>query len=458
MSLFLILSFICFLLFIHNSHYDAISRGILYFFVSSWHICLIGAILSTDIFYPIHRFNILLLWAGMLCFVIGFNRITIKRALYDNKSFNYLESQISKILSNKLLLVVFTVFAVYMGWCYVKFFAQIQAMGMVGNLRSDYFNSSDELYGPVFRILQGFLFSPGVLVLSALLCYSLLRKRGLITLILALGLLLYHSLGGGRVGYIAMIVDVVLIYFIFFSKNNKIKFKFKWLITGFVTLALLFVIITFVTSMRNGAFEGFNTETFEKGREESSAQVKLYSFGPIVAFDCALTNESFIKKVGGYTYGGMLFGPLLYLYRNVTVNMLHMPDFEQPYIRVAKVQQDTQFLIGPGINWNALYTWNLNFYVDFGIIGILLLNYIIGLWFKSVIKMFYRNTTVSAFLLICIMFRLMVFGLTNTTFNDFMLWVLIFALYYSHKQEKRVMARQNKLRVNNAKNPALCRL
>ena len=457
MVVFLLLSFILFLLFIHNSKSDVISKGVLYVFVCSWHICILGATLSTDIFYKIHSLNILLLWAGMLCFVLGFNQIKIRKSLYANKSFDYLENRLSSLLNNKLAIVAIAIFAIYMGYCYVNFFAQIQAMGMVGNLRSDYFNSSDELYGPLFRILQGFLFAPGILVLSALLCYSLLRNRGLITIILILGLLLYHSLGGGRVGYIAMFVDAVLVYFIFFTKNNKIRINFKWILFGCVTLALLFVIITFVTSMRKGAFEGFTTETFEEGKEESLDQVKLYSFGPIVAFDHALTNDVFIKKAGGHTYGGLLFGPFLYLYRNVTVNMLHMPDFEQPYIRVAKVQQDTQFSIGPGIEWNALYTWNLNFYVDFGIIGIFLLNFIIGLWFKSLIKMFYKNPTVSAFLLISILFRMMVFGLLNTTFNDFMLWVLIFALYYFHKQEKKVMVRQNILRVTNTTNTALCR-
>ncbi len=457
MVVFLLVSFILFLLFIHNSKSDVISKGVLYVFVCSWHICILGATLSTDIFYKMHSFNIMLLWVGMLCFVLGFNHIKIKKSLYDNNRFNYLENRLSCLLSNKLVIVAISIFTIYMGYCYVNFFAQIQAMGMVGNLRSDYFNSSDELYGPMFRILQGFVFPPGVLVLSALLCYSLLRKRCLGTVILAFGLLFYHSLGGGRFGYVAMMIDAVLVYFMFFSINNKIRIKFKWILFGCVTLALLFIIITFVTSMRKGGFDGFTIETYEEGKEESLDQVKLYSFGPIVAFDHALTNDVFINKAGGHTYGGLLFGPFLYLYRNVTVNMLHMPDFEQPYMRVAKVQQDTQFSIGPGIEWNALYTWNLNFYVDFGIIGIFLLNFIIGLWFKSLIKMFYKNPTVSAFLLISILFRLMVLGLMNTSFNDFMLWVLIFALYYFHKQEIKVMVRQNVLRVTNATNTALCR-
>lgn len=457
MALLLILSFILFFLFIHNANYDAISKGILYVFVSSWHICLLGAILSTDIFYKLHNINIIVLWLGMLCFVLGFNRIKIKKSLYSSKRYDYLENRLSGILNNKIVIAILLVFCIYMGWCYTHFFAQIQAMGMVGSLRSDYFNSSDELYGPMFRILQGFVFSPGVLVLSALLCYSLLRKRCLATIILAIGLLCYHSLGGGRFGYVAMMIDAVLVFFIFFPKNNKIRIRFKSLLYGGITIAALFVIITFVTSMRHGSFEGFNSETFQEGKEESVDQVKLYSFGPIAAFDYALANEAFMNKVGGHTYGGLLFGPILYLYRNVSVNMLHFSDFEQPYMRVAKVQQDTQFSIGPGIDWNALYTWNLNFYVDFGLIGIIVLNYIIGLWFKSIIKMFYKNTTVSAFLLICILFRLMVLGLMNTTFNDFMLWVLILALYYFHKQEKRVMARQNKLSVNSATTPVLYR-
>ena len=435
--LLLLSSFICFLLYIFHSKNDAISRGILYVFVTGWHICLIGAVLSTDIFYDFHSINIILLWAGMFCFVFGFSYIRIDKSLFANICFDRLESGISKILSNKLVFVAFAVFAIYMGWCYVNFFEKIQAMGMIGDLRSDYFNSSDELYGPLFKFLQGFLFSPGVLVLSALLCYSLLRKKSLVTLILALGLMLYHSLGGGRFGYVAMIIDVIIVFVIFSSQNNKIRIRSKSLVFGGLTLVALFVIITFVTSMRKGTFDGFNSRTFEEGQQETLQQIRLYSFGPIAAFDQALTNESFITKAGGYTYGGLLFGPLLYLYRNVSVNILHMPDFDQPYLRVAKVQQDTKVFIGPGTDWNALYTWNIGFYADFGIIGIFVLNFLLGFWFKSIVKMFYKHSTVSAFLLICILFRLMVFGLMNTSFNDFMLWVLILALYYCHKREKK---------------------
>lgn len=437
MVLFLIVSIIVFFLAIRSLVPDVLSRGILYVFVGWWHFVMIGALLSSDVLYSPNASSIFILWIGVLTFSMGFISQKIPRVLWGNCSYSYLETRLSNILNNKLFILALIAFAVYMVWCYTKFFAQIQALGVVGNMRASYFDSNSDFYGPYFQLLQGVIFKPLVYVLAALLCYSLLRKRNFICLLLLIALFFYHSLGGGRFGYVLMIVNVLVVYLLFYSKNNRIVIKFKTYLIVAVTTLVLALMLTVVTSMRHGTFDGFNKTTIENGWTENSQQIRLYCFGPVIAFDQALKNDWFINKAGGHTYGGLIFGPLIYLYRNVTVYFFGMPDFQQPYIRVSQdVQQDTEILIGPSKEWNALYTWNIDFYADFGILGIIIINFLVGFWFRSIIKMFYKKPTVSAFVLICVLESLTFFSVFNTTFNDFMLWVLIFGMYFTHKHEK----------------------
>lgn len=437
MVLFLTVSVFIFFVAIKSLVHDVLSRGILYVFVGWWHLSMIGALLSKEILYTPSALSIFILWIGVLSFCLGYIFRKIPISLYANYSNLYLEKRLNIILNKKILWLVLIVFAIYMIWCYTQFFAQIEAYGIVGDMRSSYFDSDSEIYGPYFHKLQGFIFKPAVYILEAFFAFCLLRKRNLICLLLLVALFFYHSLGGGRFGYVLMIVNVLVVYLIFYSKNNKLVIRFKTYVALALGTLLLALILTFVTSMRHGSFEGFTKATIENGWEDNSEQIILYNSGPIAAFDQALKNDWFINKAGGHTYGGLMFGPLIYLYRNVSVFLLGMPDFEQPYIRVSQnVQQDTKIKIGPSQYWNALYTWNIDYYADFGFLGIFFLNFLVGFWFRSIIKMFYKKPTVSAFVLICVLESLVLFSIFNTTFNDFILWVLILALYFAHRHEK----------------------
>lgn len=437
MVLFLTVSVFIFFVAIKSLVHDVLSRGILYVFVGWWHLSMIGALLSKDILYTPTDLSVFILWLGVLSFCLGYIVQKIPRYLWSNYSCIYLEKKLNKILDNKLFWLILIAFAIYVIWCYTQFFAEIQLHGVVGDMRQSYFDSDNDFYGPRFHILQTFLFKPAVYVLAALFCYSLLRKRNIACLLLLVALFFYHSLGGGRFGYVLMIINLLVVYLLFYSKDNKIVVKFKTYIILAVGILVLALLLTIVTSMRHGSFDGFNKTTIEDTWDDNSEQIRLFNSGPVVAFDQALKNDWFINKAGGHTYGGLLFGPLIFLYRNVSVSFLGMPDFEQPYIRVSQnVQQDTFIKIGPSQEWNALYTWNIDFYADFGIIGIIFMNFIIGFWFRSIIKMFYKKPTASAFLLMCILESLVLFSVFNTTFNDFILWVLIIGLYIIHRQTK----------------------
>ena len=453
-TIFLFLSYLIFSFLIRSFFKDTLSRVVILVFVSYWHINMLGAKMSNDILDEVNDSTIFVLWLAVIMFVIGFASLQIPRLLYISKNYNYLETKINKLLDNKKLLVLLSVFAIYMVWCYQRFYTQIEMSGIVGNLRSAYYSSDIDIYGPRFALIKTFLLSPGEFVLSALLCYCLLRKRGIICLILLIGLFCYHSLAGGRFGYVLMIIDIIIVYVLFSLKRNNLTIKIKYVFYSLILVFSLFLVLTVVTSMRKGVFEGFKMKTIVVANEETSHEIRTYNFGPIIAFDKAIDNNSFINKIGGYTYGGLSLGPLIYLYRNVSVNIFRMNDFEQPYERVARVQQDTQIKIGPSQYWNALYTWNISFFADFGFFGIFFFNFIIGVWLRSIIRLFYRCPTISSFLLICIVFRIVVWSVFNSSFNSLMLWVLIGALYYFHFQEKRLLI-LSKIHVKNATNSDL---
>lgn len=437
MELFLLVSALLYFIFIRGSRMDVLSRGILYVFVGYWHFILIGALMSNDILFPPRYSSVFILWIAMTVFVVGFCSLHISQKLWIKVNYTGLESTIVKLLNNKVLILLMIAYALYMLWCFRRFFVQVEMMGIVGDLRGEFFDSQNtDLYGSTFNTLRSWVLEPVDYILSALMCYCFLKYRKPVSLLILSGLFFYNSLAGGRFGYLRMIVSVVVVFLLFYTKSNRIKFRFRSILVGLVGGCAIFILLTFVTTLRKGTFDGFNMQTIEDGLEMSINDVRAYNFGPVVAFDKALENDSFKRRAGGYKYGGNTFGALVNIYWMISRHMFG-DDFEQPYIGVSKAQQDTKISIGPERHsWNALYTWNIGFYIDLSYFGIIMFNFLIGLWMRSVIRMFYRKPTLSSFILLCTLFRLVVWSVFNTTFNSLSMCLMIVFLYYFHKREK----------------------
>jgi len=399
-----------------------------------WHGSILGALLSEGLLFSVRDTTVLLLLSGVITFVLGFGLVRINKPVYTKSNLDNLDARIERITKNKVILVIVGIFAAYMLYCYLRFFAILQVAQSAAEIRGEYFDPTSELYGPRFHFLNTYFFTPGVVVLSGLMCYCLLRRRCFLLVLMLIGLVAYHSLGGGRFGYVLMFVCVYVVWALYNNKY-KVEIKYKTILVLLLAFAVGYTGLAFVTGLRMDGFSGFNLEALADGSEELNEHLQTYMAGPIVAFDQGITNDSFIRAAGGYKYGQYLLNPI-YNIISLLQKFAGGSGLDLPIAQVAEAQQNTKIDIGPGILHNALYTWDISFYVDFGAIGVIVMNFIVGVWIRSVFKMFYKKPTLSAYLIICQIAQICILSTFNASWYSLMTAVLIVFLYITHKHER----------------------
>ena len=440
MSLFIVLSLFVFLVSIYTCKMDFLSKVFISIFVAIWHVCIWGALISEGLFYKLHISSVLLLWGGVLMFMIGFRIRPISKSVYLNSRLDNLDVRVGSFLENKAVRLIIIAFAVYMTVCFLRFFTTLQIAQTAAEIRGEYFDPTSELYGSLFHLLNTYFFKPGVVVLSGLMCYSLLRRRNVQCYIILVALLAYHTLGAGRFGYVQMFISVIIVWALYKRRINKTEFRVKRKRTLWLVLFLVFlgyVCLALVSGLRIEGYKGSIYNSFVEGVIVLNMHMQTYLFGPIVAFDQGIIDGQFINSIGGYMNGQYFLNPLfniLSLFQKLTGQAA----MELPIAQVAKAQQDTNIVIGHEVSINALYTWNIAYYVDFGVIGVLLMNFFIGMWIRSVFKMFYKKPTISAFLLICQIVQVCFFSTFNSSWYSLMTFVLIVILYWTHKKERMI--------------------
>ena len=434
MELLVIISLVITVLFTRYYIKDPLSKVFLYIFLVMWHGSILGALLDEELFYNVRDSTILLLLGGVILFVFGFSRVKINKQTYTNCNLENLDFQIERITKNRILLVIVGIFAVYMVYCFLRFFAILQIAQSAAEIRGEYFDPTSQLYGPRFHFFNTYFFTPGIVVLSGLMCYCLLRKRCLLFILMLICLVAYHSLSGGRFGYVLMFVSVYVVWALYNNKY-KIEIKLKTVLVLAMALALGYICLAFITGLRLDGFSGFSIEALADGVEGLNEHLKIYISGPIVAFDQGLTNDSFVRAAGGYKYGQYLLNPIFNII-SLLQKFVGGAGLDLPIAQVAEAQQNTKIEIGPEMTYNALYTWDISFYVDFGVLGVLVMNFIVGAWIRSVFKMFYKKPTLSAYLIICQIAQICILSTFNACWYSMMTFILILFLYFTHKYER----------------------
>ena len=373
---------------------DALSRLVLLIFGSFWIFSLIGSQFQIQGLYLPQDSTILICLLGVLFFTIGFLSVNITTGNIAYYNPRVLNASINGLLNNiifKLSLVISTLFILsqdIMMYNVIIIKAAMSASELRGSVYGD-----DSIYSPLLRITQGLYFCWYIPIIRALFCYSLFFKRDRYTLLMFLLLFGYTALDAGRFGFIRALIPIIAVIGLFQYVGRKLQLQKsqKRILWYIFSVAFFFVFMTSMFRMSQQSFKG----NVEEGWTTTINHISSYSIGPIVAFDQQI-HSNFVNNIGGYGYGSISLWPFITPYYRFQSGYKGInPNF----VKFREESEENRIIIGDNMAWNGLYTWNLNFYSDGGILGVILLNFLFGFLMRFCIKWIYRQETVYSFIL-----------------------------------------------------------
>lgn len=363
---------------------DGLSRRLLYLYFGYWLVALILADMRISGLDYTSNYALLLLCINVFSFTIGFFLYKIRPS--NKISVNQVGVAVEELMSKsyfKTLLIGCTVLALFL---FSIYFQRIMFYQSIYDVRSDYYEN--ELYGGWFQYLRYFLLWPLAMVVIPVFAYSLFYKRNIYTLIMAIYLVAYESLSGGRGGYVTIITGFVFVIYCVFNAVKKNNLRSNVILASSVFALLLIVFLT--TAGRMGIVDS-SKNTVKEGMDETIYQIGIYTAAPIVAFDYSIKNN-YSGRIGGLKYGKLSLSSVEELY-NLLGSRLGMTISMKDVQKMVSIKQSDFIVVGNNesitSHYNALYTAVLWFYLDFGVFGVVFIPFLLGILVRWVILQTY---------------------------------------------------------------------
>lgn len=407
---------------------DSLSKGLITVYIVEWWYSIYVSRLQLWGMRPIDEGVTWLLILHVVTFLLGFMFIANrnKSIVSSQTTVNTIEANIKHFLSNKWFIVVLLISTVYVLGKFAIFYQQVVLLNAIGDLRDSYY--SGDMYGNEFELVQAFLLSPMDIICAVLWAYSLFRHRNWVFLVMTVFLFANNSLVGGRVGYLIIGFMLPLIMILL---GIRIR-KYLPALTGL--LIVVYLIISFITAARFGGSGELSFDNIvNNGVEETNKQIVTYSVGPVAAFNVSL-DQDFARQLGGYKNGAIVGASFVHL-TYIIMNKLGKP-FRQPFLDYSERIQDEYINIGSG-QWNALYTSVNVYYLDSGIIGVILYPFLFGFLFCLIIKLLLKTQSIWHFFLLGFMCRMVFFSICNYGFTSGFTLIMVLAFYFLGKRKKK---------------------
>lgn len=363
---------------------DGFSRRLLYLYLGYWFLALFFAVIQISGLNYTSNYSLVLLCINVLTFFGGFHAIRINdRRAISIKQFGVLVEKLMQSPIFRYLLLGCTVLVLYL---FSIYFQRIMFYQSIYEVRDEYFEN--DLYGAWFTYLDSFLLWPLAMLTIPVLGYSIIYKRNFYTFVIALYLLVYESLSGARGGYFAIILGLIFVLYCLFNTIKRNNPKTIAILSSFIFIILFIVFLT--TAGRQGTI-GTSRDVVKEGVESTIYQVGVYTAAPVVAFDHSIKNQ-YSERIGGLKYGKLTLSSVTELY-NLFGSRVGLAIPMNDLRKLVSIKQSEFIVVGKEeeitSHYNALYTAALWFYLDFGILGVLFIPFILGLLVRWIIKQTY---------------------------------------------------------------------
>lgn len=394
------------LLLIERYNVNIIARRISMFLIFLW-ILLIGvSSFNPYNLYPVTDRTYLLCLLFVISFTIGItfthNKTTIR--LPDSYS-NQATLNIDRIIENKVFIFIsiFCVLFLFYAFSQTKVALVSQSVAELRNGGGqDYLWHGNSLLGLTYNLIVVPFSSLSHILLAFIILFR--RKKIFLLTLCTLNILLSASINNGRGVLITVIVYMFFILYCcpFFTKGKNIKSNAWTLILTIMVLLGIFAIVSFMTAQRMYGVDEFNTENISMGLEVLGKHIITYFVGPLRSLDYAFENDYF-HELGYPTYGQSTFG-FVFGFIDLFLSKIGLDITFANEVIYHKLQHEWIWI---GINTNFAYTAIFNFYIDFGIIGVLFLPALFGSIIKRICNSYLHYPNPITFLLLGYLFEIL---------------------------------------------------
>ncbi len=398
---------------------DSPSYKIILCFISYWFVSILMALSRVYGLRDISDFTLAAMVIGVLCFSFGYMSVNCR---YNEGSIKKIPLQIDRLVENKVFLFfLLSLSAIVLSYI-LAFAAEILFYQSLSEVRTEYYGH--EMYGPFFGQINAFLLQPFSIICLPVFAYQLLYKRDWKCIIVAFYLLAYYTLGAGRIDYVRIVLALVFLLFVFKTEQ---KTKKKTIVTVTLFSLAIFFLLVIISAGRKGEV-GLSKDVISTGVEVASEHMVMYSAGPIAAFDYAVENN-YLDQLGGFQHGNLTLTSVIKAI-NLFSSRLGITLSASLDTFVETKQENFISIGGDYNNWNALYTSNLFYYLDFGLFGIIALSFIMGLLFRGLIKLMYKFGTVQLFIIVNYLFFSVFCSVLDFYFRDPYVFLLFLILLF----------------------------
>lgn len=441
-AVFVLLSFL-----IKNKIHDRISRLLIFVYVIYWCLSLLVTRLNFMNFYAVHDDTYWILLAHVITFVCGYLLI---RPAYRPTSFltskgNVASVNISIVINNWFFRVVFFISLFFILFLVLKA-RELLLVYTFSDLKDDFIElvlEDSGLLSLIYNFLIWPMFHFSLAILSYLLFFDLRWKY---VSILFLFIVCYAILTGGRnqfmtIGYYIFSMWILSTYISSRNKGYYSKYVFSTKLKFVFLIGVLFLISSMtIISIFRAHEEKVNKELFTNALHDLGDRFVTYSSGPIVAFDISMHSNTFFKK----KYYGMATFSGTFRYLGIFTKHLGVKaNLDEANNETAMELQENKIFISSDHKWNYAYTSCVYYYYDFGLFGVLIIPFLLGLITRRLICMVYKKYSIfiiSLFLFICFCMYMSVFsGILHKIQTVFyIIFLLILSNLYSEKKVKNL--------------------
>lgn len=382
---------------------DLVSRVASYIMVYYYMISLILCTLQLNDFYEVSIEAQLIFLIGTLSLWCGFIRCKIsKRDEYINRP--YLEQSSKRILSS-----IFVFFFI-VGFClfclpYIPkalLVAEMQGGAEMSN-KDEVIFGGDNLTTILYNIGMAIASKVALALIPVSVVTGLWKKYFHLLAVCLVLQLFYVILTGGRGQVLSLLFALFYVIICFNSNKKNIRFSKKQMISLGLLFAFSFYLMTLVTNFRGHG--DFKMDEREKDEANKSMALTFlnYTVVPINLFDVSL-KENYKEKFGGNQYGKATFVGVDYLIESVAKRMgiSYKTD-----LYIVEYVQDNRKQCAKDREYNYAYSMFFYNYMDFGLLGVVLIPFIFGYFIRYAIKKYYEQSNFLRMLMVVLMFNLM---------------------------------------------------
>lgn len=359
MIIIMLLNFIGLIRLIQNYKIENPIKNIIYTYLT-----FSFAILGISSFNPFGLYEVKA--TTYLMWLLNINIVTLCYCAHikKRKTPKKLKIQLNNLEKSKVLLGVQIAIMVFLAYYSYRFQALANSLEYVTDIRmlkfTILFNSFIEKLFFDYVIVSGY--SIMTIISSIFLVNGKIKNP--IFIIGMINVILYMTIGYGRMSIFQLAIYIVLALFLSHDFKNIQIDKQKILKVALIAVLILLVGIV-PTCVRLGINIFDFEKVYDKVLSEQLKQIIVYFTGGFRSLDIFLENG--FQDVNHCTLGRATFGGL----EELIANMLLLIGIDLPTVNeLIGWHTQEEIIIGENIKFNAFYTCIMNFYLDFGILGI----------------------------------------------------------------------------------------